>query len=82
MSGPVCLIPARGGSKGLPDKNLQLVGGVSLVGRAVMGAREFGVLAGLRDLLVVVDTDSESDRGGGTALGRGGALSPARRAGG
>jgi len=57
---PVCLIPARGGSKGLRDKNLLPVGGVSLVGRAVLAAREFGRLARLGDLLIVVDTDSEA----------------------
>jgi N-acetylneuraminate synthase len=57
---PVCLIPARGGSKGLPGKNLRTVGGVSLVGRAVLAAREFGRLAGQRDLRIVVDTDAEA----------------------
>jgi N,N'-diacetyllegionaminate synthase len=57
---PICLVPARGGSKGLLDKNLLPVGGVSLVGRAVLAGREFGRLAGLRDLPIVVDTDSEA----------------------
>ena len=59
----VCLIPARGGSKGLRDKNLLPVGGVSLVGRAVLAGREFARLAGLRDLPIVVDTDSEAIAG-------------------
>ena len=49
------LVPARGGSKGIPGKNLRLLGGRSLVARAVE--------SGLESLLVsrvIVSTDSEA----------------------
>ena len=56
------LIPARGGSKGLPGKNALPLGGVSLVGRTILAARRCGVL----DRLWV----STDDRAGGRGLRR------------
>ncbi len=50
----VAVIPARGGSKGVPGKNLRRVGGVPLVGRAVAAAR-----AAARIDRVVVSTDDD-----------------------
>ncbi len=52
------VIPARGGSKGLPGKNLQLVGGIPLVGHAARVGREFLRRTGLTGT-VLLDTDSE-----------------------
>lgn len=48
----VCIVPARGGSKGIPRKNLRLVGGVPLVARSVAAA-----VAAARVDEVIVSTD-------------------------
>ena len=48
----VALIPARGGSKGIPRKNLQPIGGIPLVARAILTAK-----AASRVDRVLVSTD-------------------------
>lgn len=51
------LVPSRGGSKGIPGKNLREVGGVSLVGRSVLMGRRFAALNPAMEIRVVVDSD-------------------------
>lgn len=51
-SNTACIILARGGSKGVPGKNLRRVGGVSLIGRAVRAGRKAANVAA-----VYVSTD-------------------------
>jgi CMP-N,N'-diacetyllegionaminic acid synthase len=54
-AGPVLvLIPARGGSKGIPGKNLRLLGGRTLIEYAAAAARDSGVVD-----RAVLTTDSE-----------------------
>nr|WP_243695994.1 acylneuraminate cytidylyltransferase [Labedella phragmitis] len=60
----VAVIPARGGSKGIPRKNLRAVGGVPLVARAVAAAR------GARSIdTVVVSTDDPAIAAAAAAAG-------------
>src|SRR5258708_16997965 len=51
----VAVVPARGGSKGLPGKNLRTVGGIPLIGRTVRAAR-----ASTRLSEVYVSSDDEA----------------------
>src|SRR5437016_13441467 len=53
----VAIIPARGGSRGIPSKNLRTVGGVALVARAVACARAATTID-----RVVVTTDDATIR--------------------
>lgn len=48
----VCVIPARGGSKGIPRKNLQEVGGLTLVERAIRTVASSGTV---EEILVSTD---------------------------
>lgn len=54
MSRTLCLIPARGGSKGIPGKNLREVAGKPLIAWTIQQALEADV-----DLDVLVSTDSK-----------------------
>jgi len=54
----ICIIPARGGSKRIPGKNLAVVGGTSLVGHAVEQALQSRSVG-----RVIVSTDSDEIAG-------------------
>ncbi|WP_227429027.1 cytidylyltransferase domain-containing protein [Psychrobacter sp. I-STPA6b] len=51
----IAVIPARGGSKGIRNKNLQLVGDKSLVARAILSAKDVEFIS-----RVIVSTDSQA----------------------
>jgi len=50
----ICIIPARGGSKGLPRKNIKLIDGEPLISRPIRHAIESSVIG-----TVLVTTDDE-----------------------
>jgi CMP-N-acetylneuraminic acid synthetase len=50
----LAVIPARGGSKGIPRKNLRLIAGISLVGHAVKTAQSVKWID-----QIIVSTDDE-----------------------
>ena len=51
---PIASIPARGGSKRIPRKNIQLVDGIPMIARAITTAKESGIFS-----RVLVSTDDE-----------------------
>ncbi len=50
----ICIIPARGGSKGLRNKNILKVGNTSLIGRTIHYAKNCGLIDN-----IIVTTDSD-----------------------
>jgi len=56
----LCLVTARGGSKGFPGKNIALLGGCSLVGRSLATLRRFSEAAAPVNTRIFLSTDSET----------------------
>lgn len=56
---PLFLVPARGGSRRLPNKNTELMGGIPLIGHAIRRARTAARILGIERPLVVCSTDDE-----------------------
>lgn len=59
MTDLLVVVPARGGSKGVPRKNVRLVAGEPLVSRAVRQAGEVAERAGLDARIVVATNDPQ-----------------------
>jgi CMP-N,N'-diacetyllegionaminic acid synthase len=51
----LCIIPARGGSKGLPDKNIRLLAGHPLIAYSIKAALDCSVIS-----RIIVSTDSNT----------------------
>ena len=60
----IAIIPARGGSKGLPGKNVRMIGGMPLIAHSVRHAIDSGVCD-----RVLVTTDDEAIRSAAEAAG-------------
>jgi len=60
----LCVIPARGGSKGLPGKNIRLLAGIPLIGHSIRCAKMCPRIA-----RTIVSTDSEEIAGVARANG-------------
>ena len=56
----LAVVPARGDSKGIPRKNMQLVGGLSLIGHA---ARTAGALSWLDAAVLSTDNEEMAEEG-------------------
>ena len=63
MANVLCLVPARGGSKGIPAKNLRMLGDRPLLSYALEPAREAGIKR------VVLSTDSHAIADLGRSIG-------------
>jgi CMP-N,N'-diacetyllegionaminic acid synthase len=60
----LAIVPARGGSKGVPDKNLRVLAGRTLLDRTAAAARGSGVIDRM-----ILSTDSEEIAAAGRAAG-------------
>ena len=63
----IAFIPARGGSKGLPGKNLMTIGGKNMIQRAAASANDW--LSGSKVDVTVVSSDDEDILAAGKAAG-------------
>lgn len=66
----VAVVPARGGSRGIPAKNLQRVGGVPLVARAVLAARRTALIDAVYVSTDDVDIAATAESAGATVIDR------------